>query len=335
MFESAATAETRPASHDPWDADSGVQGTLSPNTERAMRSDWRIFTTWCAERGVDALPAHPKALAAFVDALGKQRAAATVRRYLASIAAVHRAEGLDTPRTEPVRQALRRMDRKKGRRQAQAQGTHLGVGAAHARRQEATRPSAARNRALLAVAYDTLLRRSELVSLRVDDLVREDDGSATVLVRRTKTDPEGHGALAWIAPDSVALLDKWLTGSRVRGPMFRALRNGVVGGPLGACEIPRIFKEMALEAGLPRGVVKDISGHSTRVGAAQDMVSKGIGLSLIMQTGRWKNEASVMRYAERMLARENGSGPACTPAAPDIINDERNHSTGGREAERQ
>ena len=307
MFESAATAETRPASHDPWDADSGVQGTLSPNTERAMRSDWRIFTTWCAERGVDALPAHPKALAAFVDALGKQRAAATVRRYLASIAAVHRAEGLDTPRTEPVRQALRRMDRKKGRRQAQAKGlTWAWVRRMLAAGGDAL--TAARNRAVLAVAYDTLLRRSELVGLRVDDLVREDDGSATMLVRRTKTDPEGHGALAWIAPDSVALLDKWLTVSRVReGPMFRALRNGVVGGPLGACEIPRIFKEMALEAGLPRGVVKDISGHSTRVGAAQDMVSKGIGLSLIMQTGRWKNEGSVMRYAERMLAQQNGS----------------------------
>ena len=89
--------------------------------------------------------------------------------------------------------------------------------------------------------------------------------------------------------------------------MFRSLRNGVVGSPLGACEIPRIFKEMALEAGLPRGVVRDISGHSTRVGAAQDMVSEGIGMTSIMQTGRWKTEASVMRYAERMLAHRGGA----------------------------
>ena len=50
-----------------------------------------------------------------------------------------------------------------------------------------------RNRALLAVAYDTMLRRSELASLQVSDLLVEIDGTATLLVRSGKTDPDGTG----------------------------------------------------------------------------------------------------------------------------------------------
>jgi len=64
----------------------------------------------------------------------------------------------------------------------------------------------ASNRVLLAVAYDALLRRSELVSLQVSDLVPENNGSATLLMRRGKTDPEGEGTVLYLAPDTVALI---------------------------------------------------------------------------------------------------------------------------------
>ena len=309
LLETTANPGGSPANHDPWGGRSkAAHGTLSPSTERALRSDWKIFATWCAERGLEALPASPETAAAFVDAMAKTRASATVRRYIASIAAAHRAEGReDTVRAEPVRQALKRMHRKQGRRQAQARGLNwplmermLAAGGDSL--------TEARNRALLAAAYDTLLRRSELVALRVEDVIVERDGSGTALVRRSKTDSEGYGAQAWIAPDSMTLVQAWLERSAVReGAMFRALRNGVVGGALGASEVPRIFREMAQNAGLPPSMVSDISAHSTRIGAAQDMVAEGIGLGAIMQAGRWASESSVMHYAERMLARRNGA----------------------------
>ena len=41
-----------------------------------------------------------------------------------------------------------------------------------------------RNRALLAVAYDAMLRRSELAVLQADDLLEDMHGDATLLVRR-------------------------------------------------------------------------------------------------------------------------------------------------------
>ena len=284
------------------------KGALSANSERAMRSDMAIYAAWCAERGVPAVPADPRTVAAFVDAMARLRAPATVRRYVASIAAAHRAAGEGkVTRSEPVRLALKRMYRRRGRRQSQAEGVN---GPLRERLLDATGDGLidARNRALLAVAYDTLLRRAELVALQVADIVEDSDGSATVLVRRTKADPEGRGASAYIAPDSMALVHEWLARSGVRaGRVFRSLSRGAVGEGLDACYVARIFKRMARAAELPEETVARISGHSTRVGAAQDMVAEGIGMSAIQNAGRWKSTAMVHRYGERLIARRSGA----------------------------
>ena len=212
-----------------------ARGALSANTERAVRSDLAIYTTWCDARGLRALPARTETIAAFVDAMATDRAPATVRRYVASVAAAHRAVGLEkTARSEPVRRALQRMHRQKGRRQAQATGL---TGSLRKRLLDAAGDELidARNRALIAVAYDTLLRRSELIALQVSDIVEECDGSATVLVRRSKSDPEGRGATLYLAPDGVALVREWLKRSGVReGRLFRSLCRGLVGEGLDA-----------------------------------------------------------------------------------------------------
>ena len=284
------------------------RGALSANSERAMRSDMAIYRAWCGERGVPAVPAGPRTVAAFVDAMAGVRAPATVRRYVASIAAAHRAAGQDkVTKSEPVRLALKRMHRRNGRRQSQAEGVN---GALRQRLLDATgeRLIDARNRALLAVAYDTLLRRAELVALQVTDIVEDCDGAGTVLVRRSKADPEGRGATAYLAPDSMAVVHEWLERSAVReGRVFRSLSRGVVGEGIDACHVARIFKRMARAADLPEEVVARISGHSTRVGAAQDMVAEGIEVPAIQHAGRWKTTAMVHRYGERLNARRGGA----------------------------
>ena len=100
-----------------------ASGAFSGNTERALKSDLAIFAGWCAGRGERALPARPETVAAFVDAKAELRAPATVRRYVTSLAIAHRALGLErTIKSPPVQLALKRMHRKKGRRQGQAAG---------------------------------------------------------------------------------------------------------------------------------------------------------------------------------------------------------------------
>ena len=286
-----------------------ARGTVSENTQRALRADLGVFAGWCAERRLEAIPARPETLAAFVDAMAGSRAPATVRRYVASIAAVHRALGGGKPaQSAAVRGALKRMHRAKGRRQAQARGLTWPL------RQRllaaaGNRVIDDRNRALVAVAYDAMLRRSELTEVRVEDLIEEIDGSGALLVRRGKTDPEGRGATVYLAPDTVALVRAWRARAGVAaGRLFRSVdRFGRLGKALDPSQVPRIFKAMAHRAGLPAEVAQALSGHSARIGATQDMIAGGIGLPAILQAGRWKTTAMVNRYGERLLARRSGT----------------------------
>ena len=167
----------------------------------------------------------------------------------------------------------------------------------------------ARNRALLALGYDTLLRRSELVSLEVPDVLEEIDGTATVLVRASKTDADGRGATLYLARDTVQLVKTWLDRGGVDdGRVFRSVRKeGTVGEHLDASQVPRIYKQMARHAGLPDDIVDTLAGHSTRVGPVQDMIAGGIELPAILQAGRWQTTRMVHRYGERLLARRSGA----------------------------
>ena len=154
-----------------------------------------------------------------------------------------------------------------------------------------------------------MLRRSELVALQAVDMTIETGGSASLLVRRAKTDPEGGGAMLYLHRDSVRLVRAWLRASGIEaGPLFRSVRKaGTLGGRLHASQVPRIYKAMAERAGLPPRIVRQLSGHSPRVGAAQDMIASGIGIAAIMQAGRWKSPQMVQRYGERLLAHRNGA----------------------------
>ena len=99
-----------------------MEGAFSANTKRALKADLRIYTAWCAEQGREALPASPDTVAAFVDAMAATRAPATVRRYVASIAAAHRAAGSpEAQRSPAVTLALKP--------HAPRQGTPPGAGA--------------------------------------------------------------------------------------------------------------------------------------------------------------------------------------------------------------
>ena len=177
---------------------------ISENTEWAVKSDLRIFARWCDEHGEASLPAEAETAAAFVDAMAELRAPATVRRYVASINSAHRAIGREkTLKSPPVRLALKRMPRRKGRRQPHA---HPLTSPLRRRMLEASgeRLIDLRNCALL--AFDTLLRRSELVSLQASDLLVEMTGDATLVVRGDDPEGEARGEIVWIAPETVRLV---------------------------------------------------------------------------------------------------------------------------------
>jgi integrase len=288
-----------------------AQGAFAPNTVRALRADTAVFSAWCHTAGMPMLPAAPQTVADFIDAMraaGKRPA--TIRRYVSSVAHLHRAAGLAVPSdSNTVKLALRRMMKADGAAQQQADGLtrRLVDRALHA---GGSRLRDLRNRALLAVAYDTLCRRSELVALRREDLQAGSHGDGTLLVRRGKTDQEGAGMVRFLAPDTMKTLLDWIGAAGItEGALFRSVRKGGrVGGALDAGDVARLFKTMSRAAGLTPEQVSRISGHSSRVGAAQDMAaSDRIEMPAIMQAGGWKSPQMVARYTQRQAARRSGA----------------------------
>ena len=59
-------------------------------------------------------------------------------------------------------------------------------------------------------------------------------------------------------------------------------------------------------AGLENQVVKRLSSHSARVGAAQDMAAAGIDILALMQAGGWQSPTIVGRYIRKLDVLRGG-----------------------------
>ena len=139
----------------------------SSNTDRAYRSDWADFSSWCAERGVCALPSTPADLAAYVADLATKWRAATVRRRLAAIAVRHRAMGFSSPTADAaVKVGIARAERELRDRSHPTEP----LGRAELRALVDALPdtaAGARDRAMILLGIGAGLRRSELAGLQV------------------------------------------------------------------------------------------------------------------------------------------------------------------------
>jgi integrase len=119
-------------------------------------------------------------------------------------------------------------------------------------------------------------------------------------LRKSKTDQELRGR--WIYPRKITAekIQLWIAQAQLQnGFLFRGIRNSLeVTEELNSSQINRIYKRLARTANLPQQVITQISGHSIRVGATQDLIKSGASLPIIMNRGRWSKADTVMRYAE-------------------------------------
>lgn len=123
-----------------------------------------------------------------------------------------------------------------------------------------------------------------------------------ILLRCSKTDQESAGRWLHLSERAQIALKQWLEIIKSNeGPLFRGITNHhTIKGQLGAGQVNRIYKRAARNAQLAESLIKRISGHSCRVGAAQDLVNSGASLPLIMSKGRWSKSDTVMRYVEHI-----------------------------------
>ena len=138
---------------------------------------------------------------------------------------------------------------------------------------------------------DCLLRVSEAARLRWGDVEVQQDGSGRIFVRRSKSDQEGAGSSLYLGETAVKDLLAIRPEAAVIDP--EALVFG-----LSISQMERRIRAAALAAGLGDG----FSGHSGRVGMAQDLSAAGAELPELMTAGRWRSPEMPAVYTRRQAA---------------------------------
>lgn len=249
-----------------------VAASKASNTKRAYRADFAAFDAWCADSGLEAMPAKAEAVALYAAALVREGLkASSIARAVAAIAYAHKLAGHDSPtKSAAVRETLAGIRRELGvapSRKAPALADDV-------RRMVADLPAdllGVRDRAVLLLGFVGAFRRSELAGLEVSDVAFDARG-VVVTVRRSKTDQEGEGMVKGIpfAADPalcpVRALRAWLDAAAVTaGPLFRSVdRWGhVAAEPMSDRAVARTVQRAAERVGLD---ASRFAGHSLRAG---------------------------------------------------------------------
>jgi len=306
-----------------WQVD--FEAAQAPATLKAVRADWGQYLDWCESTGLAPLPASVEQLAAFlINAIDRGRKRTTINRYLYTISLIHDAAGLANPAKD--RRWKLKWKALSKRLKASGGGFRKQAGALvekDVKRILATMgddPHSLRDAAMLSLASDSLLREAELVAVKVEHIQPDAHHETwSVWLPFSKTDQDGEGDdYRYVSPDTLQRLRRWLAAADISaGYVFRPIggrkrtevvlaeaegREPPVFG-LTAKEVARIFRQRAIAAGLDHAWT--ISGHSTRIGTANDLHRNGATTLEIANAGGWKGEAMVHAYTRKSGAGNN------------------------------
>lgn len=133
----------------------------------------------------------------------------------------------------------------------------------------------------------TVRKAHELASLGTKDLELQADGTVRGLIRHSKADQLGFGRSVYGSKRSGDLLAEWLEAREIETPwLFCPVRHGFAyDRPLSTSQVKNIIKAAAKAAGVEGDGSGAVSGHSLRVGAAQELMARGADIGTIMRAG--------------------------------------------------
>lgn len=286
------------------DAKRYVRASISPNTERAYKAQWRKWAEWCTERGLDPFSGNVDDVANWIS----ERAAAglSISTIKTSVAAVKFGYGLkellfDTSAPK-IKAVLAGINREEARAPKQAQA----IRADDAIEVITVGPDAdlieIRDAATIALGYLFALRRSELVSL---DYRKQGEGGGFIVIGTRSVDmtlvksktsggkPQTVSIPIEGNEDAVQIIERWIAAAGIREgqPLIRRVRKGSnVGGRATDQTVASIVK---------RRIGQNYSGHSLRVGFAVSAAEAGADLRSIAAVTRHRSMEMPRRYAEQ------------------------------------
>lgn len=271
-----------------------LKASLAENTRRAYGNDIEHFLKWGGR-----IPASPERVASYLAENATRFSYGTLCRRVVAIGRAHTVKKLPSPaHSEMVRATLHGIRRTTGRVQRRVRPTLLPQ--IQAMVKEAQGMKGMRDKALLLIGFSGAFRRSELVSIRIEDVQFVTEG-IVIHIRRSKTDQAGQGRDIAIPVMRgkycpVKAIKDWLALSEItNGALFRGVnRHGqVMNQGLSPQSVALIVKERVAAIGLD---ANQFSGHSLRAGFVTSAAIKGVNsFKICLQTGH-KSDAVMQRY---------------------------------------
>lgn len=305
---------------------------LSPATLKAYDLAWWEWEEWCEDNDVEPLGASPEEVANYlIDLMEKPRVRSTRGEQLsmgslnvqtASLSRHYKDAGLPNPvHSHEVEGVMRGLGRMYGRplRKVRALTDTDILRILDAIDTEGVEDPtkwvlSVRNASLFALGFAGALRRSEIVSLRYEDVewMSEEPLQAMLHIRRSKTDQAGLGQRIPVVDGSriqpLTRLQLWLEVSGIsEGWLFQTMRRGgrVIGNQLHSSDVPRLVKLWGAKIGLDP---TEIAGHSLRAGFITSAAKSGASLHKIMDVSRHKGTDMVLGYIRDQEKFENHAG---------------------------
>ncbi len=291
-----------------------LDDSLSAATQKAYRSDWRVFEEFCKRYTLSALPADTQTALLF---LTEQADAAlcdvTVGRRAAAIKYVHTGKGFSDPCAAPVISAFLRGVRRKqaeriiaAKKPVSAEMINHMIAAC-----DPNRLTGVRDRALILFGFAGAFRRSEITAVNLEDLTESADG-IKVTIRKSKTDQEGAGRTVAL-PHGEKLnitesVKNWISYARIgEGALFRAVLKGGkrTGGRLSPLSVNLIIKKYAEITGLKP---QDFGAHSLRSGFLTAAAQNGASVFKMAEVSGHKSLDTVRRYVRDADLFKNHAG---------------------------
>ena len=151
-----------------------------------------------------------------------------------------------------------------------------------------------RDRALLTLTFFGAFRRSEVVSLNIENLQFNDKGVSISLLQSKTSDTKQTVYIAYAKDKDICpvkALKIWIEKSQTKeGAIFRSLiKGGKISNRLSGHAVSEVIK---VHFG------KEYSGHSARRGLVTASAEKGTSIHIIKKHSRHKSVDMVLRYIE-------------------------------------
>ena len=281
-----------------------IRSSKSANTIRAYKSDFNHFIDFCKKNNFKALPADPKIVSFYITHLSSNSKVSTLKRRLASISVIHKIKGHYIDIKHPlIIENLMGIQRKKGVFQKSKNPilvNELKEIINVIEKLEKNEKRIARDKALILIGFSGGFRRSELVSIEIEDLEFTKDG-IKIFIKRSKTDQSGEGmikAIPYFKDKNfcpVYFLKKWIEISKINKGLIFDISDKMVS---------ILIKKYLSKSGFDP---KKYSGHSLRSGFATVAADSGADEKSIMTMTGHKTTQMVRRYIKESNLFKNNA----------------------------